>query len=151
MPNGRLPNDTDDRESLARKITADAHLGEVCHIILPVPSHSSPRAARCLKVLYAFIMATIAFPPHFNDFSIRFTRASTSKSSHNHAIFMGWSQLSGWQRNPSGSSVMLAWKLSPTGLLPNLIRVSSTDLSIAILCLFTEGILTDNPCSSFPI
>ncbi|PIL35484.1 hypothetical protein GSI_02212 [Ganoderma sinense ZZ0214-1] len=29
MPNGLLPNDTEDRESLARKITADAHLGEL--------------------------------------------------------------------------------------------------------------------------
>ncbi|KAI1796905.1 hypothetical protein LXA43DRAFT_493517 [Ganoderma leucocontextum] len=29
MPHGLLPNDTDDRESLARKITADAHLGEL--------------------------------------------------------------------------------------------------------------------------
>ena len=34
MSNGLLPNDTDDRESLARKITADAHLGEVCPFVL---------------------------------------------------------------------------------------------------------------------
>lgn len=43
VSNGLLLNEPDDRESLARKITADAHLGEVCPLsFLSFPVHLSP-------------------------------------------------------------------------------------------------------------
>ena len=54
VSNGLLPNEPDDRESLARKITADAHLGEVrflSFLSLPVSlSPGSPLPASALRV-----------------------------------------------------------------------------------------------------